>query len=172
MLEVGNGLTDAENRAHFSLWCLVKSPLLLGMDLTKMTPAIKAVVSNMNLIRIHQDPHARQATCFHGCSEKADWSILATAVTGGDTIVCIVNWSDTPKSIQHFAAHTVGVVLGPNQVLAVRDLWTNEQLKDKFDYQTAKKIPVPTLEPHDCVIYQLSTKDICKDSVVDPACVE
>ena len=30
MLEVGNTLTDAEGRSHFSLWCLMKAPLLIG----------------------------------------------------------------------------------------------------------------------------------------------
>ena len=36
--QVGNPpLTDAENRAHFSLWCLAKAPLLMGTDLTNIT---------------------------------------------------------------------------------------------------------------------------------------
>lgn len=31
MLEVGNGnLTAAENRAHFALWAIMKSPLIIG----------------------------------------------------------------------------------------------------------------------------------------------
>ena len=31
MLEVGNGdLTLAEQRSHFALWCIMKSPLILG----------------------------------------------------------------------------------------------------------------------------------------------
>lgn len=31
MLEVGNGnLTLAENRAHFALWAIMKSPLIIG----------------------------------------------------------------------------------------------------------------------------------------------
>jgi len=35
MIEIGNGgLTAAEERAHFGLWAICKSPLILGMDLT------------------------------------------------------------------------------------------------------------------------------------------
>jgi len=38
MLEVGNGgLTYNEALAHFSLWCLLKSPLLIGCDLNKIS---------------------------------------------------------------------------------------------------------------------------------------
>jgi alpha-galactosidase len=36
MLEVGNGLTEAENRTHFSLWCMLTAPLMAGNDLRKM----------------------------------------------------------------------------------------------------------------------------------------
>jgi alpha-galactosidase len=33
MLEVGNGnLAYSENRAHFSLWCILAAPLILGNE--------------------------------------------------------------------------------------------------------------------------------------------
>jgi alpha-galactosidase len=38
MLEVGNGvLSAAEDRAHFSLWCMLAAPLIAGNDLNNMT---------------------------------------------------------------------------------------------------------------------------------------
>ena len=47
MLEVGNGgLTAAEERAHFGIWALVKSPLLIGTDLTKIKKASLDVLLN------------------------------------------------------------------------------------------------------------------------------
>ena len=30
MLEVGNGMTENEDRAHFTMWCMMASPLILG----------------------------------------------------------------------------------------------------------------------------------------------
>jgi hypothetical protein len=57
ILEVGNGvLTDAENAAHFSLWALMKSPLLIGCDLTlpacvKTLPLLK----NPEILAMSQD---------------------------------------------------------------------------------------------------------------------
>ena len=37
-LEVGNGnLSEAENRAHFSLWCVTSAPLIAGNDIRNMT---------------------------------------------------------------------------------------------------------------------------------------
>jgi alpha-galactosidase len=47
MLEVGNGgLTTAEERAHFGIWAISKSPLLIGTDLTKISEASLAVLLN------------------------------------------------------------------------------------------------------------------------------
>ena len=33
MLEVGNGMTVNEDRAHFTMWCMMASPLILGNDI-------------------------------------------------------------------------------------------------------------------------------------------
>jgi hypothetical protein len=61
MLEVGNGgLTDAQSRTHFGLWALMKSPLILGTPLPKLSPAQLAIVSNKGVIAINKDPLAIQ----------------------------------------------------------------------------------------------------------------
>ncbi len=66
MLEVGNGnLTDYENRAHFSLWCMMSAPLILGNDIRKFvkedgtpdyTSETYKTVTNKAAISIDQDP--------------------------------------------------------------------------------------------------------------------
>ncbi len=38
MLEVGNGMSVSEDRAHFSLWCMLAAPLISGNDLRNMSP--------------------------------------------------------------------------------------------------------------------------------------
>ena len=155
MLEVGNGnLTADENRAHFSLWCLAKAPLLLGMDLATLTEETTAIISNTNLIRINQDPKSSQATCFVGCSVRADWSILATTTSTGATVVVVVNWKGTDLHHTSFASHTVGVVPRPDESLVVQDLWT-DQFVDVIDGELDIRLPV--LPPHSCVVYQLNT---------------
>ena len=62
MLEVGNGgLSAAEERAHFSLWAALKSPLLLGCDLTTADAATLQLVSNPEVIAVSQDARSAQA---------------------------------------------------------------------------------------------------------------
>ena len=47
MLEVGNGaLSEDEERTHFSLWAIMKAPLLLGCDLAALSPSSLGVLSN------------------------------------------------------------------------------------------------------------------------------
>jgi alpha-galactosidase len=61
MLEVGNGgMTEEEYRTHMSLWALLAAPLLAGNDLTSMTPATTALLTNREVIAIDQDPRGIQ----------------------------------------------------------------------------------------------------------------
>eukprot|EP01015_Nassula_variabilis_P027261 TRINITY_DN555_c0_g1_i1.p1 TRINITY_DN555_c0_g1~~TRINITY_DN555_c0_g1_i1.p1 ORF type:complete len:386 (-),score=76.75 TRINITY_DN555_c0_g1_i1:98-1255(-) len=56
MLEVGNGgMTTSEYEAHFALWALLKSPLLIGCDLTTMTEDTKRILMNEEIIELNQD---------------------------------------------------------------------------------------------------------------------
>lgn len=57
MLEVGNGgMSDAEYRSHFALWAISKAPLLIGCDVTKLSPETLAILTNAEVIAVNQDP--------------------------------------------------------------------------------------------------------------------
>ena len=72
MLEVGNGgLTEAEERAHFGLWAISKSPLILGCDLTKIPSTTLAIISNKGVIGISQDSLGKAATTFQPSGQPA-----------------------------------------------------------------------------------------------------
>src|SRR6185503_19785389 len=56
MLEVGNGgMTDAEYRAHMSLWALEAAPLIAGNDLRSMSDSTRAILTNPEVIAVDQD---------------------------------------------------------------------------------------------------------------------
>ena len=55
MMEVGNGLTAGENRAHFSLWAMLAAPLIAGNDLRNMTNETRQILTNKEIIAIDQD---------------------------------------------------------------------------------------------------------------------
>jgi hypothetical protein len=59
MLEVGNLVQlgfPTEAQTHFSLWCLVKSPLIIGTDLSNMSATTLRILSNHEAIAVNQDP--------------------------------------------------------------------------------------------------------------------
>ncbi|RPD81798.1 glycoside hydrolase [Lentinus tigrinus ALCF2SS1-7] len=63
MLEVGNGgMNFDEYVTHFSMWALVKSPLILGNDVTNMSDDTKTIVTNDAIIAVNQDPNGSPAT--------------------------------------------------------------------------------------------------------------
>jgi len=56
MLEVGNGMTYSEDQAHFGLWVITSSPLILGFDMldnAKMT-RVWPIITNTEAIAINQ----------------------------------------------------------------------------------------------------------------------
>ena len=54
-LEVGNpGLTLAEARGHFALWCVASSPLILGHDLSNMSADVLSIVGNAEAVAVNQ----------------------------------------------------------------------------------------------------------------------
>lgn len=60
MLEVGNGLSETEDRAHFSLWAIMAAPLIAGNDLRKMKDTTKSILTNTEIIAVDQDPQGIQ----------------------------------------------------------------------------------------------------------------
>lgn len=57
----GKGLTPTEEEAHFGLWCIMSSPLLIGCDLSKIPASSLALLKNRELIAVNQDPLHLQA---------------------------------------------------------------------------------------------------------------
>ena len=97
MLEVGNGsLTEEENRAHFSLWCMMAAPLVLGNDLRKLVTAagepdrdnpVLKIVTNRDLMAIDADGLAAPAKRVK--FGRAD--IIARPLENGDIALCFFN---------------------------------------------------------------------------------
>eukprot|EP00041_Stephanoeca_diplocostata_P008679 m.128482 g.128482 ORF g.128482 m.128482 type:complete len:489 (+) comp17429_c0_seq15:1291-2757(+) len=63
MLEIGNGaLTVAEQRSHFALWCVMKSPLIIGADARALSGDSLKILKNTRLIAVNQDALGVQGT--------------------------------------------------------------------------------------------------------------
>ncbi|KAI1839902.1 hypothetical protein JX265_013659 [Neoarthrinium moseri] len=62
---IGNGkLTNAEERTHFGLWAITKSPILMGTDMTTLSTTRLNLIKNKGILAINQDPLGNAATTF------------------------------------------------------------------------------------------------------------
>jgi hypothetical protein len=61
MLQVGRGMSYDEDKSHFSMWCMLNSPLLAGNDLRNMSSQTLEILTNKELIAINQDKGFKQA---------------------------------------------------------------------------------------------------------------
>lgn len=61
MMQIGNGLSAEEERTHFSMWCMMSTPLMLGCDLTAIPPETLEIVKNREMIAVNQDEACLQA---------------------------------------------------------------------------------------------------------------
>ncbi|KFZ21639.1 hypothetical protein V502_02918 [Pseudogymnoascus sp. VKM F-4520 (FW-2644)] len=65
MLFVGNGvLTEPQERLHFGLWAIAKSPLVIGADLNKISESSLNILTNKDIIDINQDELSVAAGIF------------------------------------------------------------------------------------------------------------
>jgi alpha-galactosidase len=141
MLEVGNGgMTANEYRAHFSLWSLLAAPLIAGNDLRDMTPEIKSILTNKEVISVNQDPLGMQGRRVH---KEADSDVWAKQMKDGSRAVILLNRSASAKQIS-VSWEELGY---PNRVsAAVRDLWSAKDLGGFHGRFTA------TVDPHSVVM--------------------
>jgi alpha-galactosidase len=50
------GISDAQGRSFFSLWCMMAAPLIAGNDLRAMSEATVKTLTNLEAIAVDQDP--------------------------------------------------------------------------------------------------------------------
>jgi alpha-galactosidase len=94
MLEVGNGMTESEDRAHFTLWCLLDAPLITGNDLRHMNPATLKLLTDKEIIALNQDPLGIEAWRY---SAKDGVEVWFKPLTRGAWAMCVLNRNKEPK---------------------------------------------------------------------------
>jgi len=140
------GCTDVEYRTHFSLWCLLAAPLMIGCDVRKMTPATKAILTNPEAIAVNQDPLGRQA-----CRVGESWlwgEAWAKPLANGSVAVGLFNRDGEHARRVPFAFESVGI--HDRRSCVVRDVWARE------DVGAMRAGYTPLVEPHGCAFLTLT----------------
>ncbi|MDE3197153.1 MAG: glycoside hydrolase family 27 protein [Acidobacteriota bacterium] len=121
MLEVGNGgMTPVEYRTHLTLWAMIAAPLIAGNDIRNMTPEIKEILTNRDVIAVDQDKLGKggQRIAQNGSSE-----VWAKPLEHGDYAVALFNRGEAQTEM---SVKWSDLKLGDK--VKVRDLWTHQNL--------------------------------------------
>jgi alpha-galactosidase len=144
MLEVGSPkLSLAESRAHFSLWCILAAPLMAGNDVRKMSPEIRAILTDKEVIAIDQDPLGKQGYQFMEHPGKQIW---VKELSDGKWAACFFNDSDEKVRVRVHWPH-LSFLQGDYEI---RDVWQAKNLGT-----TAKDFD-GDIAPHDVILFKLS----------------
>ena len=135
MLEVGNGILNyEENQAHFSLWCLLAAPLMLGNDIRNMKPEILGILTNKEVIAVNQDPLGRQGRKVR---DDGDIEVWEKQLANGTRAVVLFNRSEKGTDVS-FSWNEIGY---PDDLsFTIRDLWQKKDL-GKFTGRFKTNVP-------------------------------
>ena len=118
MLEVGNGMSDTENRAHFSLWAQMAAPLLAGNNLVTASSTTLSILGNKAVIAVDQDSLGRQGRMV---SSSGGLDVLAKPLANGDVSVVLFNENSGTATISTTAS-AIGKTGASSYTLT--DLWS------------------------------------------------
>ncbi len=155
MLEVGNGdLTYEENKSHFSLWCMMNAPLILGNDIRKFIlpdgtvdkeSKVYQILTNKTMISINQDPLGVQCRRI----KKGLVDVLVKPLKGSKVAICVFNKSGKQNGVTidlKKIANLGYVNLLKKEGYKVYDVW-----EEKYSEGAAEIISAP--EKHGVKVY-------------------
>jgi hypothetical protein len=134
-------LTQPEQVALMTLWCVFRSPLMFGGDLARLDQFTESLLTNPEVLEVNQRScHNRQVSCDE---TRAVW--VAEHPDSGDTYLALFNRSDESAILE---ADLAGLgITGP---ATVRDLWA---LEDLGTYRDGFRSKLPA---HGAGLYRIS----------------
>ncbi|CAN1327097.1 Alpha-galactosidase 2 [Linum perenne] len=146
MLEVGNGgMSLEEYRSHFSIWSLMKAPLLIGCDVRTASKGTLSILGNKEVIEVNQDPLGVQGRKIRS---KAGLEIWAGPLSRKRSVVVLWNKSKSKATI---SVRWREIGISPETLLTVRDLWAHRFVAMGKKYGLASRVA-----PHACKMFILS----------------
>ena len=144
----GLGLSYTEEEAHFGIWCIMSSPLLLGCDIEYIPEETMKIITNPELIAINQDRLGLQAHVVQHVGETYVFAKDILEKWGNTRAVALYNPADT----------SMRFTLTPEEIemtgtLTVRDLNLNADLGECSSIEM-------TLPPHSAKILKVSGERI------------
>jgi alpha-galactosidase len=154
MLEVGNGMSVNEDRAHFSMWCMLAAPLISGNDLANMSPDTLNILANKDVIAVNQDPLGVEGFVDATNGTVETWF---KPLANGDWAMCALNRGKAPQTISFdWKNEKVADDLSNRDAhfdtttYSLRNLWTKQDAGDTTQPLNAE------IPGHDVLMFRLT----------------
>lgn len=152
MLQLGNGgLTYDEAKSHFTAWALMKSPLLIGTNLSAITDDILGILKNREILAINQDPVEGSSISPFRWGINPDWTSNSTypaqywsGPSQNGTVFMLLNTLSEPSDL--FFNLTESPWIRAGRQYSVRDLWTHTN-----NGTAVRNFTAPSVPPHGVV---------------------
>lgn len=156
MMEVGNGMSVNEDRAHFSMWCMLAAPLIAGNDLRQMSPEIQTILTNPYAIAINQDSLGIQAY-LHGKISNVD--VWVKPLRNHEFAVCFLNRSVEPTGLEFdWKNNPFNDQLTGKQADFEKEVFNLLNVWEGKGAGTTKKTLKNTIPGHDVLMLRLTKK--------------
>lgn len=152
MLQVGRGMSYEEDKAHFSMWAIMQSPLLLGNDLTKLSKETLEIITNQEIITLNQSTFVYQARRMVDYGDLEVWAKPLVSSMSGEVAVTLLNRSEKAQSIK-FSLDAVS--LDAKAGYTIKDLWSKETFKTSNLNEVVREVPA-----HGVVVLKIKGKSI------------
>lgn len=138
MMVVGMpGLSETENRVHMSLWTMSGSPLISGADLTKLSGAALATLTNPEILAIDQDRLGLQAIKVAEAGKGLEVWSKPLAESGERAVMLLLNRTTDTAEIR---VKWEEIGLNEFHSARVRDVWAGKDL-GPFDSSYSATVP-------------------------------
>ncbi|GFQ04403.1 alpha-galactosidase [Phtheirospermum japonicum] len=153
MLEVGNGgMTYQEYRAHFSIWALMKAPLIIGCDVRNITSETLEILTNVEVIAVNQDPLGVQGRRVYSYGPDGCYQVWAGPLSGQR--LAIVLWNRCSKTAT-ITAKWAALGLESSISVSIKDLWKREYVSKDTVASFSTRI-----DGHACEMYIFTPSDV------------
>jgi alpha-galactosidase len=153
MMEVGNGMSLNEDRAHFSMWCMLAAPLIAGNDIRKLSGETKNILINKEVIAVDQDSLGIQGFKYSSADSVEVWF---KPLINNEWAACFLNRSlkikqisfdwNNENVIDNISGEKIDI---KNNLYKIRNLWTKKEMG------TTEKILNADIPGHDVLMIKL-----------------
>ncbi|KAA3631731.1 MAG: glycoside hydrolase family 27 protein, partial [Bacteroidetes bacterium] len=153
MMEVGNGMTAAEDRVHFAMWAMLASPLIMGNDLRSASTTTLEILTNEEVIAVNQDSLGIQAFRFY---KEGNLDIWAKPLSNEEWAFCFVNLGEQELKLDfNWKKEPIEDGLYKRYLKVRENSFTIRDLYRKADIGHTGSNLQATIAQHDCLLIKL-----------------